>query len=224
MNSLKKLIFIILLITSKNSFAQVNSYFEPEKINLNLIDKPFQIGDKNYQKEIKFIVNLQKNINLELLDRAAAQKNLKPETLILEINKNLTRQNFSKLYDLLNKVEITSVNLTKHFKNHFKLTRPYLASAEVQMLISPSKGYAYPSGHTSGSFIYAFILAEIFLDKKEFLLNLADEIANNRILVGMHYPQDIKGGKQLAVLAFEELMQNAEFLQDLENAKLEVKN
>lgn len=222
MNLLKILIFIILLTVSKTSFAKVKPYFDESLINPNLIEKPFKIGDENWRKEINFIVNLQNNFDLERLDQAANEKKLQPETFTFYINKKLTRQNYQNLYQMLARVEITSINLTKYLKEYFKITRPYLASNEVKMLISPSKGYAYPSGHTSGSFIYAYVLMEIFPEKKNNLLNFANQIANNRILVGMHYPQDIKAGKALALLTIKFLKENQEFLEDLEKAKIEI--
>ena len=41
--------------------------------------------------------------------------------------------------------------------------------------------------------------------------------------MGMHYPQDIKGGKQLALILFNNLMNNHNFLQDFNDALAELK-
>jgi hypothetical protein len=38
----------------------------------------------------------------------------------------------------------------------------------------------------------------------------------------MHYPQDIKGGQQMALLIVGALMQNDEFKKDFDAAKLEL--
>ena len=90
------------------------------------------------------------------------------------------------------------------------------------MLISPSKGYAYPSGHTTGSYIYAHILGMIYPKKYAKLKEIAEEIAQHRILVGMHFPHDIEGGKKLALLILGGLTQNNNFQQDLTKAKEEI--
>jgi len=198
-------------------------YFDITTIDHNLIDPPFEVGDEKWQNEVALIVQRQNNFDEIKLAQAALEKELTPETLTLQINKNLTREKYPKLYLLLNRTGETSYKLTHHFKEHFALTRPYLASDKIKNLIEPSKGYSYPSGHTSGSYIYAYVLGMVFADKKTEYLKLAAQIADNRILVGMHYPQDISGGKQLALLAVGALTQNKEFLRDLENAKKEVR-
>lgn len=215
-------IFIALIFLLTANLATAKPYFDITTIDHNLIDPPFKIGDEKWQNEVAIIVQRQNNFDAKKLAQAAQEKELTPETLALQINQNLTRENYPKLYLLLDRTGETSYKLTHHFKEHFALTRPYLASDKIKNLIAPSKGYSYPSGHTSGSYIYAYVLGMVFADKKTEFMNLAAQIADNRILVGMHYPQDINGGKQLALLAVGALTQNKEFLRDLRNAKKEV--
>lgn len=219
MNFLK--VFFLILFFSTNSAFAAKAYFDVKKIDQNLIDPPFEIGDEKWQNEVEIIIKTQSNYDKERIVKAALEKELRGDILALRIDKNLQRKNFPKLYLLLDRVGETSYELARHFKDHYKITRPYLASEKIKNLIPASKGYSYPSGHTSGSYIYAYVLMMVFADKKEELLKIAAQIADNRILIGMHYPQDIKAGKQLALLAVGALTQNAEFLQDLEAARSE---
>lgn len=217
---MQKILIALIFLFSAN-LATAKPYFDITTINQNLIDPPFAIGDEKWQNEVALIIEKQNNFNSERLSQAALEKELTPETLALKINPNLTREKYPKLYLLLNRTGETSYKLTHYFKDYFAITRPYLASDKIKNLIEPSKGYSYPSGHTSGSYIYAYVLGMVFIDKKTEFMNLAAQIADNRILVGMHYPQDINGGKQLALLAIGALSQNKEFLRDLKNAQKE---
>lgn len=51
----------------------------------------------------------------------------------------------------------------------------------------------------------------------------AESIAQHRVLVGMHFPHDIEGGKQLSLLIMGGLLQNHGFMIDLQKAQKELK-
>jgi len=59
-------------------------------------------------------------------------------------------------------------------------------------------------------------------DKKEALLARAEEIAQHRVVVGMHFPHDVAGGKKLAELIVAELKKSPDFTKDLAAAKAEL--
>jgi acid phosphatase (class A) len=50
----------------------------------------------------------------------------------------------------------------------------------------------------------------------------AAQIAKHRVIVGMHYLHDLEGGKQLADLIVEQLLQKQDFQNDFKAAKLEL--
>jgi acid phosphatase (class A) len=93
----------------------------------------------------------------------------------------------------------------------------------VQAIISPSKGYSYPSGHTTGSYLWASVLSLLMPKQANDFKNRAHEIAWHRVQVGMHYPQDLNGGKQLALVVLGGLIHNPDFLEDFNDALTELK-
>jgi acid phosphatase (class A) len=219
---LKKLIianFLIILINF-DSFAE--PYFSSKILQFDLIDLPLNRSSKEYKKELSQIIAIQSNIDLDELELSAQEKNFTALTLIKRANISANPKKNPQLFALLKNVTDTSISITDDFKNHFKTTRPYLADSRVKMLISPSKGYAYPSGHTTGSYIYAHVLGMIYPKKYSKLKEIAEEIAQHRVLVGMHFPHDIEGGKKLALLITGALTANNNFQQDLLKAKKEI--
>jgi acid phosphatase (class A) len=50
----------------------------------------------------------------------------------------------------------------------------------------------------------------------------ADVIAQHRIEAGVHYPNDVEGGRLLAMLIVGALSENEDFQDDVENAKKEM--
>jgi acid phosphatase (class A) len=219
---LKKLIianFLIILINF-DSFAE--PYFSSKILQFDLIDLPLNRSSKEYKKELSQIIAIQSKIDLDELELSAQEKNFTALTLIKRANISANPKKNPQLFALLKNVTDTSISVTDDFKNHFKTTRPYLADSRVKMLISPSKGYAYPSGHTTGSYIYAHVLGMIYPKKYSKLKEIAEEIAQHRVLVGMHFPHDIEGGKKLALLITGALTANNNFQQDLLKAKKEI--
>jgi acid phosphatase (class A) len=219
---LKKLIianFLIILINF-DSFAE--PYFSSKILQFDLIDLPLNRSSKEYKKELSQIIAIQSKIDLDELELSAQEKNFTALTLIKRANISVNPKKNPQLFALLKNVTDTSISITDDFKNHFKTTRPYLADSRVKMLISPSKGYAYPSGHTTGSYIYAHVLGMIYPKKYSKLKEIAEEIAQHRVLVGMHFPHDIEGGKKLALLITGALTANNNFQQDLLKAKKEI--
>ena len=202
--------------------SHAKPYFTSDSLNFLSINSPISSNSKQYRDEISQIIAIQSKIDLDELEICAQEKNFTALTLIKRANISANPKQNPQLFALLKNVTDTSISITDDFKNHFKTPRPYLADSRVKMLISPSKGYAYPSGHTTGSYIYAHILGMIYPKKYAKLKDIAEEIAQHRILVGMHFPHDIEGGKKLALLILGGLTQNNNFQQDLTKAKEEI--
>jgi acid phosphatase (class A) len=204
------------------SSAKAQTYFDINSISPNLIDPAIKIGSELWNKEVTAIVELQKNLDLEIIDQALSEKKLRPETLVQFVEPSFTRQSHPKLYHLLERTRSTSKGVTDNIKEYWGQTRPYLADPRIKMLISPSKGPSYPSGHATGSYIYAHVLGLLMPEKRQILQNYATIIAQNRIAIGMHYAQDARSGKELALLIVGGLMRDQEFRNDFAKAKDEI--
>ena len=214
-------LFFIYFFSAKNVFAE--KYFGSESISPLMIDQPFIMNSPEHKDQIQQVILMQKNLEPKELDLALHEKQLRPETVVQHVYKKLTREKFPKLYTLLDRVGDTSRDVTDNIKDHFKITRPYLVDKNVQMLISPSKGYCYPSGHSTGGYIYGNVMSLLIPKKTQEFQDYANQISWHRVQVGMHYPQDLAGGKQLATLLIGGLAQNKEFQDDLKNARDELK-
>ena len=213
-------LFILLTI---NNLAFAQKYFGFDSVSPFVIDKPFKMNSKEHQEQISQVLLMQKNVELNDIDQALEERQLVPETMVNHVYKKITREKFPKLFALLDRVGDTSRDVTNGIKDYWKISRPYESDKKVEILISPSKGYCYPSGHTTGGYIYAYVMGLLTPDKNQQFQDFAHQIAWHRVQVGMHYPQDLLGGKQLATFLIGGLMQNPEFQQDLQKAREELK-
>ena len=109
---------------------------------------------------------------------------------------------------------------TTAMKNRYQRTRPYNSYPDSKPCIKTSKGYSYPSGHTSFSRMYSGVLGDIIPERKDEFIQVADGIAMDRVIGGVHYPTDIAAGKRFGDEFHTQLLKNPGYLQDIEKLKV----
>lgn len=213
--------FLIALLIP--SFAQAtDSYFSADTIPPTLLTSPNAVGSKAWKSEVAEILTMQSHADKKAIAAAETEMKLTPETLVLSVDPMLTRQDFPALYHLLDRVNSTSQGVKDIAKQYWNTKRPYLSDKRIKALIEPHDNPAYPSGHTTGSYTWAHILSLLMPDKRQALYARAEEIAMHRVLVGMHYPNDLEGGRQLALLIVGGLLQIEAFQGDFKAAQQEL--
>lgn len=213
--------FAFVLIVLACTHAHAEPYFKGNSVPSTLIDAPLAPGTDEWRREIGQILAMQKDAQPQDIAQARDERDLKPE-LVAEIIPSLTRQSSPATYKLLDKSEETAKAVTNVAKAHWNTRRPFIMDERIKALISPHNNPAYPSGHTSGSYVFAYVLALLMPEEREHLVARADTIAQHRVLAGMHYPHDIQGGKQLALIILGGLLQNPQFQNDLAAAREEL--
>ncbi|HZV33993.1 MAG TPA: phosphatase PAP2 family protein [Verrucomicrobiae bacterium] len=127
---------------------------------------------------------------------------------------------YPKTEALMKKVKAEIGDAINISKDHWKRLRPYQVDPELAMDMK-EKSSSYPSGHSTRGTVYALVLAEIFPDKKEAILEIGRNIGWDRVLIGMHFPTDVYAGRVLGKAIVREMMSNPVFQHDLEAAKTE---
>jgi len=111
----------------------------------------------------------------------------------------------------------TGVN---NMKDRYHRPRPFVAYPDqAKPCIAKSGGYSYPSGHSSYSRAFAEVLADIIPERKAEFLAKADEIAQDRVIGGVHFQTDIAAGKAFGELFHDDLLKSPEYLKDVEKMK-----
>ena len=73
---------------------------------------------------------------------------------------------------------------------------------------------SYPSGHAAFAAASAIVLAELLPAKRDAIFTQARTFAENRILLGLHYPSDIASGWTAGTLAAYVMMKDPAFRRD----------
>ena len=118
-------------------------------------------------------------------------------------------------YGVLRKAATDAGLINKRLKDENKRLRPFVQHPTLVPPLFPVDDYSYPSGHASGSEVQACILGVLFPDRTGELLKRARQVADGRIVAGVHYASDTEAGENLGDLIFEQLEASAQFKQDL---------
>jgi undecaprenyl-diphosphatase len=94
---------------------------------------------------------------------------------------------------------IILITVTDQFSSHLLKpligrTRPCNVLEHVNILVSCTKSYSWPSSHAVNNFAVAGFFAALFPKYKHVLYTVAALVALSRVYVGVHYPSDILGG------------------------------
>lgn len=83
-------------------------------------------------------------------------------------------------------------------KDYWRHPRPAVVSAAVHPL-KPDRAddWGYPSGHATFAYSTAVLLAAMLPERRAALFDRADRYAHNRIVLGVHFPDDIEAGRLL---------------------------
>jgi acid phosphatase (class A) len=197
-------------------------YFDAATIPPTLLTPPPAVHSERWNRDVAEIIKRQKAPDKEAVTAASAERDLKPDMLVLPVEASFTRDQFPALYTLLDRTAETTLGVSRQAKDYWHTKRPYVMDSRIKALIEAHDNPAYPSGHTSSSYVLAHVMGLLIPDKRDAFTRRAREIAEHRVLVGMHYPHDLEGGRELALLIVGGLLQSADFEKDFAAAKAEL--
>jgi hypothetical protein len=87
-------------------------------------------------------------------------------------------------------------------KSHYQRPRPFQLALYTNQNLHPNQSVSaqspsYPSGHAVQALFILNVIAFHYEEKKEELMKLAKQIAESRVILGLHYPSDNKFGFEI---------------------------
>jgi acid phosphatase (class A) len=129
--------------------------------------------------------------------------------------------NLPKTAVFFERVQKQAEAVTDNAKDFYKRPRPYvvdpsLANGKLE------KSFSYPSGHSTESMVLALVLADLFPDKHDTIIDKARNIGWHRVEIARHYMTDIYAGRVLAQAIVREMKKSDAFQNGFAEAHAEI--
>ncbi len=199
-------------------------YIQADTISPILLTTPAKPENKaEWKKQLDAVLNAQRTATQEQKALAKKEADFGLKMVTNYLPKTFTRTHYPQSFELLDKVGEDCIVITEDAKAYWNTPRPYLADKRIKTDVKPIKNGGYPSGHTSCGYVWMETAAQLLPEKREYLRAKARDIATHRLMVGMHMPQDVAGGKELGRLIVGALQMSDAYKADLKRAQMEVK-
>lgn len=220
---LKKTLFGLLLYVC-GLFAD-QYYIDKNAVNLmELLAPPPKSGSLEDKEDLKGVLKAQNKRTKGQSERALADANLSVFRFADVIGSDFVPAKLPLTTALFEKLKSDGDEMVRMVKDSYKRPRPFLASSAVHSLKPDTKGASYPSGHTTFAYECAVILSKMVPEKRYEIFMRAEEYSQNRVVLGVHYPADIRAGRGSGTLLANEFLKNEKFIADFEAARAELRS
>ena len=140
----------------------------------------------------------------------------------------LSKENTPEIYKLIATMkEDAGSYATRCTKNKYKRTRPYALYNEPTAVPEAEESLrnngSYVSGHSATGVAVAMVLACINPERQNQLYKRGLDFGDSRWIVGYHHYSDVKAGQMDGALVLPALLNNDDFVKQLDKAKAEFK-
>jgi len=144
--------------------------------------------------------------------------------IVLDVK--ISQENTPYLYIILRRMLADAGLSTYTAKNHYQRKRPFMVN-NMSICTPEEEDHlredgSYPSGHTAIGWAWALVLAEVFPDKADVILQRGKQFGVSRNICNVHWHSDVVAGRMMGAATVARLHANPVFLADLEAAKAEV--
>jgi acid phosphatase (class A) len=167
--------------------------------------------------DLTIVLSIQASRNAEQIAEAKrdAPYSIK---LLTDVIDPAFESNFPKTYEVLKRAGADGAFITSMLKKQNSRLRPFVQHPTLVIPVITCEDFSYPSGHSSGAELQARLLGKLFPAKAEDLLHRARQVADSRVVAGVHYASDTCMGLFLGDILFKELDASPKFRADLEEA------
>lgn len=201
---------VLALILSITPAAHATSFITPSSYDITtIIPAPPQPGTEQYKIDTGYLKNARATSTHEQLAKGIIASHDSVFDYSETLGSWFSSQNLPKTTALFNKVDKETKKAIEIAKHHFIRTRPsyWLETGDPEK----SNGYSYPSGHTTRAFVWAILLSDAFPDMQKQLHREARQKGWYRVILGRHFPADVRAGKLYGKFLADQFLKNPDF-------------
>ena len=210
----------------------LEGYLSEDKIpnSLELVPPPPEEGSAAFQLDQEIAAKYVASEDEARKEQATQDAILEfPEAIdafniVLDVQ--ISEETTPHLYMILRRTIADAGFSTYAAKNYYQRARPFMVNDTP--ICTPDDEAAlrrdgsYPSGHTAIGWAWALILAEVFPQQADVILERGKQFGISRNVCNVHWHSDVVYGRMMGAAAVSVLHSNTDFMIDLKVAKEEV--
>jgi acid phosphatase (class A) len=203
--------FLVLMsILSITPLMGATQFINPNNYNAgDIIPPPPQTGSVEYRIDTGYLKNARAASTEEQIKAAMTASHDSvfdySKTLGSWFNSNNLPKTAALFYEVTKETK-EAIEVDKHY---FVRARP--ATWKETGDPEKSDGFSYPSGHTTRAFVWADLLSNAFPDETQALHRQARQKGWYRVILGRHFPSDVRAGKIYGKFLATEFLKSREF-------------
>jgi len=218
---MKKLLGTLLFSFLLCSYSLAGTFLNPSSYNLSeILPDPPKPGSLEAKTDQGFLKDSMAIANDLQRTPAVAASHDGPFDYKDTLGPWFTKENLPKTAEVLGLATKDAKEAIELAKNYYKRERPtyWKETGDPEK----SDGFSYPSGHTTRAFLWADLLGNAFPEKAKALHHQARQKAWFRVILGRHFPADVKAGKVYGKFLAKEFLNNDKFEKQWAEAKQEI--
>jgi acid phosphatase (class A) len=222
---LRRALLAFALVAALPAAAREAPYLTVQDLDLvTILPPPVEAGSMADLDQQAQVMAAQWSATSKRVEQARRDVDESPDTLFgAALGKTLDPEALPATTRLFARLRETEDTVVGPAKKAFKRVRPYLSDARIKALVRPSVSGSYPSGHTTNATLGAIVMGNIVPEKRAAIWERANDYSHSRVVGGMHYPNDLFGGKLAGTAIAVALQSRPEFKADFALARLELR-
>ena len=218
------LALLISVLGAPSAWAQKMNYLGQLIDMTELIPPPPPRDSEAWKEDFDGVMQMQADRTEPQVRRAIADNVLSIYRFEDVLGPKFKSENLPLMDAFLEKAQADARAILIATKNALQRPRPAAAHKEVLALGgTPRLPTAYPSGGVVFTTLTAIVLSKMVPEKRYELSERNREYAVNRVVLGQHFPRDIRAGEIAGTVIAHALMETPAFKRDLDAARVELR-
>jgi acid phosphatase (class A) len=218
------LAFLIAVLGAAPASAQKLNYLT-QIIDLpELLPPPPGPDSQALKDDIAGVMEAQENRTDIQMQRALVQKTLSIYHFAEVLGPKFKKENLPIMDAFFERAHIDQRATLIAAKNKIQRMRPFMVDKRIQPLAgTPRLPTGYPSGGTVMTQMTAILLSKMIPEKRLELHESSREYNLTRIIIGEHFPRDVRAGEIAGTVITHALLEVPAFMRDFEPARVELR-
>jgi acid phosphatase (class A) len=215
---------LISMLGAAPVWAQKPNYLGQMIDLTELVAPPPPPDSMAYREDLADVIEMQEKRTEAQVKRAIDDNILSIYRFEDVLGPRFKRENLPVLDAFMEKAQADARAILIATKNAIQRPRPAAASKDVIALGgTPRLPTAYPSGGVVFTTLATIVLSKMVPEKHFELSERNREYAVNRVVLGQHFPRDIRAGEIAGTVITYALLQTPAFVRDLQAARAELR-